>query len=187
MQLLGRTLYKTLAPVLRTDRQTVWIRTHPTFGSPTIPHFSDVPNLPRMEGVASASFLCLGGILLPLAINNSRTHPRTPPPALTLPSVLPAMLLTPLGGLAQRLYTHMRRTILAKEPSLPSLPSASLPSLPYASCLRHTLPHPQTHVTRGRHVMHSKSRDTQRLVAIATDEIKMAVDKHCESWKSEKV
>ena len=120
MQLLGRTSYKTLAPVLRTDQLTVWIRTHPTFGSPTIPHFSDVPNLPRMEGVASASFLCLGGILLPLAINNSRTHPRTPPPALALPSVLPAMLLTPLGGLAQRLYTHMRQTILAKEPSLPS-------------------------------------------------------------------
>lgn len=111
--------------------------TYPTFGSPTIPHFSDVPNLPRREGAASASFLCLGGILLPLAINNSRTHPRTLPPALAFPSVLPAMLLAPLGDLAQQVYTHMRQTILAKAFFAFSLSFLLSPHLPKAH--KHTL------------------------------------------------
>lgn len=126
--------------------------TYPTFGSPTIPHFSDVPNLPRREGVASASFLCLGGILLPLAINNSRTHPRTLPPVLVLPSVLPAMMLAPLGDLAQQVYTHMRQTILAK-----AFFAFFFKLLAFATPAKGT----QTHATRGRHVIHNGARDTK--------------------------
>lgn len=41
--------------------QIVYHKTHPTFGMPTIPHFREVPNLPRKSGDFSSSFF-LGGI-----------------------------------------------------------------------------------------------------------------------------
>lgn len=42
----------------------------PTFGSPTIPHFSDVPNLP-IKGVGFSSSFFLGGIL---KVNEREKH-----------------------------------------------------------------------------------------------------------------
>lgn len=44
--------------------------TYPTFGSPTIPHFSDVPNLP-IKGVGFSSSFFLGGIL---KVNEREKH-----------------------------------------------------------------------------------------------------------------
>ena len=46
---------------LHVGLQILFLKTHPTLGIPTIPHFREVPNLPRNSGDFSSSFF-LGGI-----------------------------------------------------------------------------------------------------------------------------
>ena len=121
----------------------IFVDSHPTFGSPTIPHFSEVPNLPRRAGALSASFLCFGGMLLPLAIRSSRLSRAHCP---TLPAWL-LCLVHCLRDLAQQVNIHMsQRSNMERVFLCLQSPAKAIFATPSNNNTRNS-------TTRGRHVM----------------------------------